>query len=74
MAKKIEKVLVPLDFSRVAENAYEFAREQGWDIMVIHVLEESMLEKIYPWMSKPGLDLEKFVEEMKKVEERSTMR
>ncbi len=70
MAKRIERVLVPLDFSKEAEKAYDFARVQGWDILVVHVLEESMLEKIYPWMSEPGLDFDKFVEERKKVAEK----
>ena len=57
------RVLVPLDFSKEAEKAVEFAKRQGWSVTVLHVLEESMLEKIYPWFSKPGMDFKKFVEE-----------
>ncbi len=60
------KVLVPLDFSKKAEEAYEFAKEQGWEIIVLHVLEEGLLESIYPFLSAPDLDFKKFVEERKK--------
>lgn len=66
MAKKVEKVLVPLDFSTKAEEAYEFAKKQGWEIIVLHVLEEGMLERVYPFFSTPSLDFKKFVEERKK--------
>jgi len=63
MAKKIEKVLVPLDFSEYAEKAYEFAKEQGWKVIVLHVLEEGLLERIYSYFSAPGFDFEDFVRE-----------
>jgi nucleotide-binding universal stress UspA family protein len=70
MAKKIEKVLVPLDFSEYAEKAYEFAKEQGWKVIVLHVLEEGLLERIYPYFSAPGFDFEDFVRERKALAER----
>lgn len=66
MTKKVEKVLVPLDFSKKAEEAYEFAKKQGWEIIVLHVLEEGLLERIYPFFSTPGLDFKKFAEERRK--------
>ena len=59
------RVLVPLDFSKEAENAYEFAKKQGWEVIVLHVLEEGLLESIYPFFSIPSLDFKKFVEERK---------
>ena len=63
MTKKVEKVLVPLDFSKKAEEAYKFAKNQAWKIIVLHVLEEGLLERIYPFFSTPGMDFKKFVEE-----------
>jgi len=60
------RVLVPLDFSKEAEKALDFAKKHGWDVIILHVLEESMLEKIYPWFSSIGMDFEKFVEARKK--------
>lgn len=66
MTKKVKKVLVPLDFSKKAEEAYEFAKKQGWEIIVLHVLEEGLLERIYPFFSTPGLDFKKFAEERRK--------
>ena len=67
MVKKVEKVLVPLDFSEESEKALDFAKAQGWEIVVVHVLEEGILEKIYPWFSEPGIDFKKFVEEKKEI-------
>ena len=56
------RVVVPLDFSKEAEKAYGFAKKQGWEVIVLHVLEEGLLESIYPFFSIPSLDFKKFVE------------
>ncbi len=60
------KVLVPLDFSEEAEKALKFAQKQGWDIVVLHVLEEGLLENIFPFYSSPSVDFKKFVDERRK--------
>jgi len=59
------RVLVPLDFSKEAERALEFVEKNGWEVITLHVLEEGLLEKIYPFFSSPNLDFKKFVEEKK---------
>ncbi|WP_457549361.1 universal stress protein [Archaeoglobus sp.] len=74
MVKKVEKILVPLDFSKYAKKAYKFAREQGWKVVVLHVLEEGLLERFYPFFSARGLDFEDFVRERKSLAERELER
>lgn len=59
------KVLVPTDFSKESEKALDFAGKFSNEIVLIHVLEESMLEKLYPYYSTPEIDFKKFVEERK---------
>lgn len=68
---RMKKVLVPLDFSKKAEMAYEFAKKHGWEIIVLHVLDEGLLEKIYPFFSSPGFDFKKFVKERRKQAEKA---
>lgn len=50
------RVLVSLDFSKETEKALEFAKKHGWSIIAPHILEERILEKIYPWFSSPGME------------------
>ncbi|RLI84901.1 MAG: hypothetical protein DRO98_07950, partial [Archaeoglobales archaeon] len=57
--------MVPLDFSKEAEKAYEFAKKQGWEVIALHVLEEGLLEIIYPLFSMPSVDFKELVAERK---------